>query len=85
MYSEDGKTWKNVTGDKFSGNGWSVEYSPKQDLWVAVGSDSGGNNIMYSEDGKTWKNATGDIFSTTGDDVRSASSLFLPRIDQGVV
>ena len=71
LYSKNGKNWYNTLAGGFEpGSGSGIAYSPVQDLWVAVGSDSrdergegevgGVNNgvtsILYSKNGKNWYN-----------------------------
>jgi hypothetical protein len=45
----------------------NLRYPPKQQMWVAVGNDTGGGNntIKYSIDGINWNDATGE-FTTRG-------------------
>ena len=55
QYSMDGKKWKPITKNGFSGVGRGVAYNAVDNMWVAVGSDIVETEVIqYSMDGKNW-------------------------------
>ena len=79
-YSTDGgKDWINAAGGfNLSGNGVAFGVN----LFVAVGSDSGGNTIKYSNDGgNNWitssKINNSTLFTTSGNGVAASSTRFV--------
>lgn len=65
--TDDGVTWSIALGLTFTGIPGDVARAGS--TWIAVGEDSGGNNILRSTDGITWGPVSGTKFTLIGFDV----------------